>query len=99
MMGNLSPLQLIFSLEKGTGKMVQRGSGGIKRLKKNLTFSFKCNTNTMIANRIMPTTTVTVTQGIHSPGRKNSSRFQASPSFADGRMTTFEFGMTPSMLM
>lgn len=61
------------------------------------TFSFKCSTNTITASTNVATTEVSVTQGIHSPGRKNSSFFHASSPLGGGKMTTLEFGMTPSM--
>jgi hypothetical protein len=57
---------------------------------------------TMIASMIVTSTTVNVTQGIQSPGRKyNSLRQSPGASLVPrgGMMTTFEFGITPSILM
>ena len=53
----------------------------------------------MIASINMAMTTVIVTNDVHSPGLRNSSRLHASSSFKDGFITTRELGITPSKLM
>lgn len=63
------------------------------------TFSLIWSMNTMIANINMAMMTVIVTNDIHSPGLRYSSRRHASSSFKEGLMTTREFGITPSRLM
>lgn len=45
------------------------------------------------------TTTVSVTQGIQSPGRKYNSRCQDPSALGGGYITTFELGITPSMFV
>lgn len=100
MMRSPSSLQFVFPLHQQS-KISKMGEG--KKELAKLTFSFKCNTNTIIPSTpILPSTT-TVTQGIHSPGLKyNSLLHAACPSalpLTGGIITTFEFGITPSILM
>lgn len=96
MMRNSSPLQFILPLY--SSEHYRKHITG-KQIPEKPTFSFKCNTSTIIASTTVPSTTVNVTHGIHRPGRKNSSLLHGSPSRADGSITSFEFGITPSMLM
>ena len=65
------------------------------------TFSFRCRMSTIDASSTIAIATVSVTRGIHSPGLRYNSFLQSvlCESSDGGTIRTFEFGITPSMLM
>lgn len=60
------PFEFVLTLGKWHDR--QQSARGVNALEREQTFSFKCKKKTIAASKIVVTTTVSVTHGIHSPG-------------------------------